>query len=127
MDYNFFMPTTTDSVRTESIALEGVPGDLLFKVANTATKPQIKEAVEKLFDVKLNGGWYTWSELSDKNMRAPDLAEKLYAHQDLLMSVRERMRIYGYGFDFEKKYGIEQAEADFDKTEAEEAVSESPK
>ena len=82
---------------------------------------------EKLFDVKLNGGWYTWSELSDKNMRAPDLAEKLYAHQDLLMSVRERMRIYGYGFDFEKKYGIEQAEADFDKTEAEEAVSESPK
>ena len=26
---------------------------VLFKVANTATKPQIKEAVEKLFDVKV--------------------------------------------------------------------------
>lgn len=26
---------------------------VVFKVANTATKPQIKEAVEKLFDVKV--------------------------------------------------------------------------
>ena len=28
---------------------------VIFKVAMTATKPQIKEAVEKLFDVKVKG------------------------------------------------------------------------
>lgn len=75
-----------------------------------------------LFNVTVSGGYYTWPELSDKKMRATDLAEKLYANTDFLMAVRERMRIYGYGFDFEKNYSIQQAEADSEKAEVAEGV-----
>jgi large subunit ribosomal protein L23 len=38
---------------TEKATLASERNQVVFKVATTATKPQIKEAVEKLFDVKV--------------------------------------------------------------------------
>jgi len=40
-------------VITEKATLASEHNKVIFKVASTATKPQIKEAVEKLFDVKV--------------------------------------------------------------------------
>ena len=40
-------------VITEKATLASEHNKVLFKVAGKATKPQIKEAVEKLFDVKV--------------------------------------------------------------------------
>src|SRR5436309_16112244 len=40
-------------VITEKATLASEKNQVVFKVAKTATKPQIKEAVEKLFDVKV--------------------------------------------------------------------------
>ena len=40
-------------VVTEKATLASEHNKVLFKVASKATKPQIKEAVEKLFDVKV--------------------------------------------------------------------------
>jgi large subunit ribosomal protein L23 len=40
-------------VITEKATIASEHGQVVFKVARTATKPQIKEAVEKLFDVKV--------------------------------------------------------------------------
>jgi large subunit ribosomal protein L23 len=40
-------------VITEKATTASEHNKVVFKVANTATKPQIKEAVEKLFDVKV--------------------------------------------------------------------------
>ena len=40
-------------VITEKATLASEHGQVIFKVALHATKPQIKEAVEKLFDVKV--------------------------------------------------------------------------
>jgi large subunit ribosomal protein L23 len=40
-------------VITEKATLASEKNQVIFKVAGTATKPQIKEAVEKLFDVKV--------------------------------------------------------------------------
>ena len=40
-------------VITEKATLGSEHGQVMFKVAKHATKPQIKEAVEKLFDVKV--------------------------------------------------------------------------
>ena len=40
-------------VVTEKATLASEHNKVVFKVANKATKPQIKEAVEKLFDVKV--------------------------------------------------------------------------
>ena len=40
-------------VITEKATISSERNQVIFKVANTATKPQIKEAVEKLFDVKV--------------------------------------------------------------------------
>ncbi|HZN31337.1 MAG: 50S ribosomal protein L23 [Burkholderiales bacterium] len=40
-------------VITEKATLASEQNQVMFKVASTATKPQIKEAVEKLFDVKV--------------------------------------------------------------------------
>ncbi len=40
-------------VITEKATVASEHNQVLFKVARTATKPQIKEAVEKLFDVKV--------------------------------------------------------------------------
>ena len=38
---------------TEKATIASEHNQVIFKVAGTATKPQIKEAVEKLFDVKV--------------------------------------------------------------------------
>jgi len=38
---------------TEKATLASERSQVMFKVAHNATKPQIKEAVEKLFDVKV--------------------------------------------------------------------------
>src|SRR6266487_2158822 len=40
-------------VVTEKATVASEHNKVIFKVAGTATKPQIKEAVEKLFDVKV--------------------------------------------------------------------------
>ena len=40
-------------VSTEKATIASEHGKVVFKVSRTATKPQIKEAVEKLFDVKV--------------------------------------------------------------------------
>src|ERR1700680_4311043 len=40
-------------VITEKATIASEHNQVVFKVARTATKPQIKEAVEKLFDVKV--------------------------------------------------------------------------
>ena len=40
-------------VITEKATMASERNQVIFKVARTATKPQIKEAVEKLFDVKV--------------------------------------------------------------------------
>ena len=40
-------------VITEKATMASDKNQVMFKVASTATKPQIKEAVEKLFDVKV--------------------------------------------------------------------------
>jgi large subunit ribosomal protein L23 len=40
-------------VITEKATMASERNQVIFKVADTATKPQIKEAVEKLFDVKV--------------------------------------------------------------------------
>ena len=40
---------------TEKSTMASEHNAVVFKVANTATKPQIKEAVEALFDVKVKG------------------------------------------------------------------------
>ena len=40
-------------VITEKATFASEQNQVIFKVARTATKPQIKEAVEKLFDVKV--------------------------------------------------------------------------
>ena len=40
---------------TEKATLASEQNKVVFRVAKTATKPQIKEAVEKLFDVKVTG------------------------------------------------------------------------
>ena len=40
-------------VITEKATLASERSQVMFKVARTATKPQIKEAIEKLFDVKV--------------------------------------------------------------------------
>ena len=40
-------------VITEKATLASDKNQVMFKVASKATKPQIKEAVEKLFDVKV--------------------------------------------------------------------------
>ncbi len=40
-------------VITEKATMASERNQVMFKVAKTATKPQIKEAVEKLFDVKV--------------------------------------------------------------------------
>ena len=41
-------------VITEKATLASEENKVVFKVRKTATKPQIKEAVEKLFDVKVD-------------------------------------------------------------------------
>ena len=42
-------------VVTEKATLASQHNQVIFRVARTATKPEIKEAVEKLFNVKVKG------------------------------------------------------------------------
>jgi large subunit ribosomal protein L23 len=42
-------------VVTEKATLASQHNQVIFRVARTATKPEIKEAVEKLFNVKVTG------------------------------------------------------------------------
>ena len=48
-----FYDIIVSPVVTEKATLASEHNKVLFKVASKATKPQIKEAVEKLFDVKV--------------------------------------------------------------------------
>ncbi|MCC6193359.1 MAG: 50S ribosomal protein L23 [Burkholderiales bacterium] len=48
-----FYDVIVSPVITEKATTASEHNQVIFKVARTATKPQIKEAVEKLFDVKV--------------------------------------------------------------------------
>ena len=48
-----FYDVILSPVITEKATLASERNQVIFKVAKDATKPQIKEAVEKLFDVKV--------------------------------------------------------------------------
>ena len=48
-----FYDVIVSPVITEKATTASENNQVIFKVAKTATKPQIKEAVEKLFDVKV--------------------------------------------------------------------------
>lgn len=48
-----FYDVILSPVITEKATTASEQNQVIFKVAKTATKPQIKEAVEKLFDVKV--------------------------------------------------------------------------
>ena len=48
-----FYDIIVSPVITEKATIASEFNKVVFKVARTATKPQIKEAVEKLFDVKV--------------------------------------------------------------------------
>ena len=48
-----FYDVILSPVITEKATIASEHNQVIFKVAPTATKPQIKEAVEKLFDVKV--------------------------------------------------------------------------
>jgi large subunit ribosomal protein L23 len=51
----WFYDVILSPVITEKATIASEHNQVIFKVASTATKPQIKEAVEKLFDVKVKG------------------------------------------------------------------------
>ena len=65
MSWKFFKKTTLTTERmydvivapviTEKATLAGEHNQVVFKVAKDASKPEIKAAVEKLFDVKVTG------------------------------------------------------------------------
>ena len=51
------------------------------------------------------GGWYKCDGVGDgKNMRAEDFVNAFYANAALVMECRERLKIRGFGFKFEKDY-----------------------
>jgi large subunit ribosomal protein L23 len=50
-----FYDVILSPVITEKATIASEHNQVIFKVASTATKQQIKEAVEKLFDVKVKG------------------------------------------------------------------------
>jgi len=47
--------TIVSPVITEKATIASESNQFVFKVARSATKPQIKAAIEKLFDVKVTG------------------------------------------------------------------------
>ena len=68
---------------------------------------------------KKSGGWIDCEALGVKNATTGaerDIVLKLYANQDLLMALREALRIRGFGFKFETNYQMTQAEIE-DNTE----------
>ena len=58
-------------VITEKATMASEHNKVVFKVRKTATKPQIKEAVEKLFDVKVKSVNTLTSETSGRPRRPP--------------------------------------------------------
>lgn len=74
-----------------------------------------------------SGGWIDVPALQDKAFRSGSEAEILqgiYANQDLLMGLREALRIRGFGFDFESRYVPSHEEVkDIEQTEDEAAVA----
>jgi hypothetical protein len=54
---------------------------------------------------KSAGGWYSHSALNGgKSMRREEFVDAFYDHEELLMETREKLRIRGFGFDFETRY-----------------------
>ena len=55
---------------------------------------------------KVRGGWSA-PMLSDKVLKTPDeFVNALYSDKDLLMKIREHLRIRGFGFEFETRYVV---------------------
>jgi RecA/RadA recombinase len=82
--------------------------DLLF--SNTSPFPD---------EFSGSGGWYRHSEINDgKNLRAPQFVEAFYAHPTLLDRCREKLRIRGFGYDFETNYSFDGPQEDNDASPA---------
>lgn len=54
---------------------------------------------------KSAGGWYSHSALAGgKSLRREEFVDRFYDHEELVMECRQKLRIRGFGFDFETKY-----------------------
>lgn len=52
-----------------------------------------------------SGGWYRHDEIGDgKNMHLSEFVNLFYQNEDLVMRCRERLKIRGFGFEFESKF-----------------------
>lgn len=60
------------------------------------------------------GGWYRHDALGGSNYRLEDFVDAFYSNEELLMEVREKLRIRGFGFKFETDYANEEALSDAD-------------
>ena len=61
---------------------------------------------------KVRGGWSA-PLVSDKVFKSADeFVEALYSNKDLLMKIREHLRIRGFGFEFETKYTMPEDDED---------------
>jgi RecA/RadA recombinase len=68
------------------------------------------------------GRWVKFPAISDKPFGSPEeLMMALYQNQDYLMSLREQMRIRGFGFDFENNWANEPEYPGPETQEAQEA------
>jgi len=65
------------------------------------------------------GGWYRHDALGGSNYRLEDFVDAFYSNEALLMEVREKLRIRGFGFKFETDYANEE-----ERNDAEEALSD---
>jgi len=53
------------------------------------------------------GGWYRHKDIrGNKNLRWEDFLNEVYANQDILMSLRNNLRIRGFGLPFETSYKL---------------------
>ena len=76
-------------------------------------------------EFKSGGGWYSHAALNGgKNLRKEDFLDAFYADAVMVNQVRERLRIRGFGFDFETKYGIETEEEHDDGGQTEAAAAD---
>jgi RecA/RadA recombinase len=56
-------------------------------------------------EYKNAGGWYSHRALNGgKSMHKEDFVNKFYENEELIMRCREKLRIRGFGFDFETHY-----------------------
>src|SRR3569623_1949068 len=69
-------------VITEKATSASEHNKVVFKVAAKATKPQIKEAIEKLFDVKVKGV-NTWFRLVNTNVFRGLFGSLLYTNRSV--------------------------------------------